>query len=84
MSFEYFDEPSASTAAWLSASRADRRARAEALRRAGEMARNDLLNKYAISWSRKEIVAEMRALGISISAGTLREVLVDKALMNRR
>ena len=36
----------------------------------------DQLRKYvAAGWSRKEIVAEMRALGISISAGTLREVL---------
>jgi hypothetical protein len=34
------------------------------------------LRKYVeAGWSRKEIVAEMRALGISISAGTLREVL---------
>ena len=36
----------------------------------------DQLRKYlAAGWSRKEIVAEMKALGISISAGTLREVL---------
>ena len=36
----------------------------------------DQLRRYvSAGWSRKEIVAEMRALGISISAGTLREVL---------
>ncbi|MBU6356608.1 MAG: hypothetical protein KJS79_07715 [Rhodospirillales bacterium] len=36
----------------------------------------DQLRKYvAAGWSRKEIVSEMKALGISISAGTLREVL---------
>ena len=45
--------------------------------------RKQLLAPYAAQlrryveagWSRKEIVAEMRALGISISAGTLRSVL---------
>ncbi len=36
----------------------------------------DQLRKYvAAGWSRKEIVAEMKALGLSISAATLREVL---------
>ena len=34
------------------------------------------LRRYVeAGWSRKEIVAEMKALGISISAGTLRDVL---------
>ncbi|WP_201728648.1 hypothetical protein [Acidocella sp. C78] len=39
----------------------------------------DQLRRYvAAGWSRKEIVAEMKALGISISAGTLRQVLGSK------
>ena len=44
----------------------------------------DQLKRYvAAGWSRKEIVAEMRALGISISAGTLRDVLGGKAVTNK-
>jgi len=40
----------------------------------------DQLRRYvAAGWSRKEIVAEMRALGISVSAGTLRSVLGEKS-----
>ena len=39
------------------------------------------LRKYVeAGWSRKEIVAEMRALGISVSAGTLRSVLGEKSV----
>ena len=41
----------------------------------------DQLRRYvAAGWSRKEIVAEMRALGISVSAGTLRSVLGEKSV----
>ncbi|KDM65770.1 hypothetical protein [Acidiphilium sp. JA12-A1] len=41
----------------------------------------DQLRRYvAAGWSRKEIVAEMKALGISISAGTLRNVLGEKSV----
>ncbi|WP_039887709.1 hypothetical protein [Acidiphilium sp. PM] len=41
----------------------------------------DQLRRYvAAGWSRKEIVAEMRAMGISISAGTLRNVLGEKSV----
>lgn len=41
----------------------------------------DQLRRYvAAGWSRKEIVSEMKALGISISAGTLRQVLGEKSV----
>ena len=44
----------------------------------------DQLRRYvSAGWSRKEIVSEMRALGISISAGTLRSVLGEKSVKKR-
>ena len=40
----------------------------------------DQLRKYvAAGWTRREIVAEMKALGLSISTATLRDVLGSQA-----